>query len=143
VQDDSPADAAGLERGDVLLEIDGESLLTTEGGRQFGSVEPGQTVRWTYRRDGRVQTTTATAGKRPPLVAPVPPRGSGEAYAAPGTLTYAAPDLNTLRYSGLVGETSVEVRGAGSVVVNVIRPGREIEILSADSRTLIRLDDPD
>jgi hypothetical protein len=37
----------------------------------------------------------------------------------------------------------VEVRGAGSVIVNIIDPGREIEIVTADSRTRIRLDDPE
>ncbi|MBK5097555.1 MAG: PDZ domain-containing protein, partial [Gemmatimonadetes bacterium] len=40
IQAGSPAAAAGLQRGDVLLEIDGESLVTEEGGRRFGSVKP-------------------------------------------------------------------------------------------------------
>jgi len=35
------------------------------------------------------------------------------------------------------------VRGAGSVVVNIIEPGREIEVVTADSRTRIRLNEPD
>ncbi len=138
VEDGSPAEAAGLRRGDVLLEIDGEPLLSSDGGRRFGSVEPGETVRWTYRRGGETRTTTATAARRPGM--PPPPPTAGAAPTAYSGLVedYASAKL---RYSGLVGETSVEVRGTGSVVVNIIEPGREIEIVTSDSRTRIRLDD--
>ena len=142
VQDGSPADAAGLRRGDVLLEIDGESLISQEGGRRFGSIEPGETVRWTYRRGGENRTTTATAGQRPD-VHPTPPTPGVAPTAYSGELAraYAPTGVSKLRYSGLVGGTSVEVRGTGSVVVNIIEPGREIEIVTSDSRTRIRLDD--
>ena len=138
VEDGSPAEAAGLRRGDILLEIDGEPLLSSDGGRRFGSVEPGETVRWTYRRGGETRTTTATAARRPGM--PPPPPTAGAAPRAYSGLAegYASAKL---RYSGLVGETSVEVRGTGSVVVNIIEPGREIEIVTSDSRTRIRLDD--
>jgi hypothetical protein len=143
IQAGSPAAAAGLQRGDVLLEIDGESLVTEDGGRRFGSVQPGQDVRWTYRRDGETKTATATAAERPAPTAPLPPTRPAAGYVGVRSLGYAASDLTALRYSGLVGETSVEVRGAGSVIVNIIVPGREIEIVTSDSRTRIRLDDPD
>jgi hypothetical protein len=140
VQEGSPADAAGLRRGDVLIEIDGEPLVNPEGGRRFGSVEPGEQVRWTYRRGGQTRTTTATAGRRPDL-RPAPPAPEARARAYSSGQAYVAAGASKLRYSGLVGETSVEVRGAGSVVVNIIEPGREIEIVTSDSRTRIRLDD--
>ncbi len=143
IQAGSPAAAAGLRRGDILLEIDGESLVSDEGGRRFGSVKPGQNVRWTYSRDGETRTTTATAAERPGPLAPLPPAAIAPEYVGARSLGYTASDLSALRYSGLVGETSVEVRGAGSVIVNIIDPGREIEIVTADSRTRIRLDDPE
>ena len=143
IQAGSPAAAAGLRRGDILLEIDGELLVSEEGGRRFGSVKPGQNVRWTYSRDGETRTTTATAAERQAPTAPLPPTRPAAGYVGVRSLGYTASDLTALRYSGLVGETSVEVRGAGSVVVNIIDPGREIEIVTADSRTRIRLDDPD
>jgi len=141
VQDGSPAAAAGLRRGDVLLEIDGELLVSQKGGQRFGSVEPGQRVRWTYRRGGETQTTTATAGRRPDMPTPTPPEPGAEPTAYSVGRAYAPGGTTKLRYSGLVGETSVEVRGTGSVVVNIIEPGREIEIVTSDSRTRIRLDD--
>jgi membrane-associated protease RseP (regulator of RpoE activity) len=143
IQAGSPAAAAGLRRGDVLLEIDGESLVSEEGGRRFGSVKPGQNVRWTYSRGGETRTTTATAAERPGPLAPLPPAAIATGYVGARSPGYTASDLSALRYSGLVGETSVEVRGAGSVIVNIIDPGREIEIVTADSRTRIRLDDLD
>ena len=144
IQDGSPAAAAGLRRGDVLLEIDGEPLVSEKGGQRFGSVEPGQRVRWTYRRGGETQTTTATAGLRPDMPPPPPaPEPDAEPLAYTGLArAYATGATTKLRYSGLVGETSVEVRGTGSVVVNIIEPGREIEIVTSDSRTRIRMDDP-
>lgn len=144
VQEGSPAAAAGLRRGDVLTEIDGESLVSREGGRRFGSVKPGETVQWTFRRGGETRTTTATAGQRPDVPPPPPapdPRAEPTVYAEQLARAYAADGTSKLRYSGLVGETSVEVRGTGSVVVNIIEPGREIEIVTSDSRTRIRLDD--
>lgn len=139
VQEGSPAAAAGLRRGDVLTEIDGEPLVSREGGRRFGSVEPGQTVRWTYQRGGQTRETRAQAGRRPEP--PPPPGAEAPAYSGGLARAYVSPDVSRLRYSGLVGKTSVEVRGAGSVVVNIIEPGREIEIVTSDSRTRIRLDD--
>ena len=142
VEEGSPAAAAGFRRGDVLLEIDGEPLLGQEGGRRFGSVEPGETVRWTYRRGGETRTTTATAGQRPDMPAPQPQVTDAEPLAYSRARDYAIAETQKLRYSGLVGETSVEVRGTGSVVVNIIERGREIEIVTSDSRTRIRLDDP-
>jgi len=142
IQGGSPAAAAGLRRGDVLLEIDGEPLVSREGGRRFGSVEPGETVRWTYRRGGETRSTNATADRRPDMP-PVPPIPDAAPTAYSGQLAraYAVGAASKLRYSGLVGETSVEVRGTGSVVVNIIEPGREIEIVTSDSRTRIRVDD--
>lgn len=138
IQEGSPAEAAGLRRGDVLLEIDGVPLATREGGHRFGTVEPGESVRWTYRRGDETRRTTAIAGRRPGL--PEAPPAPAEPGGQP-TRAHVPSAAGRLRYSGLIGSTSVEVRGAGSVVVNIVEPGREIEIVTSDSRTRIRLDD--
>jgi hypothetical protein len=75
---------------------------------------------------------------------PPPPKTDAPAPAYAGALGRSyAEEASRLRYSGLVGDASVEVRGAGSVVVNIIVPGREIEIVTADSRTRIRLNGMD
>ena len=144
VEQGSPAAAAGFRRGDILLEIDGEPLTSAEGGRRFGSVEPGETVGWTYSRGGETRSAQATAAQRPGMR---PRRRSPDgaptaSYGGQRATGYSSGGTSKLRYSGLVGGTSVEVRGAGSVVVNIIEPGREIEIVTSDSRTRIRMDDP-
>jgi hypothetical protein len=61
----SPAYDAGLRRGDALLRIDGISLLTEDGAGRFSQVEPGQTVKLTYRRGGSERTVDVRAIERP------------------------------------------------------------------------------
>jgi hypothetical protein len=65
VEDDSPADRAGLRRGDELTEIDGVALTSEEGGRRFGAIKPGDTVTFTYRRGEQTREVTMTARDRP------------------------------------------------------------------------------
>jgi hypothetical protein len=65
VDEDSPADKAGLRRGDMLTEINGVSLLSDEGAHLFGSVKPGQPVKWTFEREGETKTTLVVASARP------------------------------------------------------------------------------
>ena len=64
VDDNGPGDKAGLRIGDVLTAVDGVALVTREGGTRFGSIRPGQTVRLTYRREGRERTVEMVAGRR-------------------------------------------------------------------------------
>jgi antitoxin (DNA-binding transcriptional repressor) of toxin-antitoxin stability system len=65
VQPGSPADQAGLQVNDVLVEIDGLKLNSRKGGDRFSRMEPGQIVEWRVRRGAKTFTVTTRAGVRP------------------------------------------------------------------------------
>jgi PDZ domain len=127
VEPGSPAARAGLRRGDQLTFVDGVALTRPEGGEKFVSIRPGQTVRWTYRRGGLIREATIRAERRPDYVvspAPTPPAVA-----------------DRLRYSGSVGNTAVEVRGA-PVTVSVDERTGETVIRSRDLTVRIRPERP-
>ena len=155
----SPAARAGIQIGDVLTLIDGVSLLTEEGGRRFGALQPGQSVRWTIRRSGRERTATVVT-ERPPGDRAIPLEelreklrelGEGQELERLSTdLSKAAAELerrglltrsrsswgSRLRYAGVVGGSEIEVRGLGNVVVD--DDGDEIVITTRDATIRIR-----
>ena len=131
VETGSPADRAGLRRGDILLEIDGVELTSDEGGERFGAVEPEQEVEFTYRRGGDTQKVGIAAERRfVEVMVGVPPE--------PDAPPRAKLHIETLRYAGTVGDVDVEVRGGSSVIISVIKDGEEIEIVTSDSRIRLR-----
>src|ERR1700677_2219352 len=65
VEENSPAEKAGVKAGDVVLEYNGQRV---EGMEQFGRMvretPPGREVKLTVSRNGATQTLTATLGSR-------------------------------------------------------------------------------
>jgi serine protease Do len=62
----SPAEAAGLKNGDVLLTYNGEKILSARQLSRLVSETPsGRKVRVQYWRDGKEQTATITVANRP------------------------------------------------------------------------------
>lgn len=130
IQPGGPADKAGLQIDDVLLEIDGLKLDSRKGGKRFSHMQPGQVVQWKVRRGGRMLTVETTAVRRP----------SREQFKAPAesiNLDTAQP----LRYSGTLGDTEIEVRGDQNVRVVEDEETGEIVIRSGES--VIRLKSKD
>jgi serine protease Do len=65
VTEGSPADKAGLKKGDVILQFDGEPVTSTRKlFRLIGEAAPEQTVRLTISRSGAEQQLSATLGQR-------------------------------------------------------------------------------
>jgi membrane-associated protease RseP (regulator of RpoE activity) len=127
VQPGSPADVAGLQVNDVLLEIDGLKLDSRKGGNRFSRLEPGQVVEWKVRRGGKTFTVETKAGERPP-------RERVEAVPEP-----VVPDAPPpLRYAGALGDTEIEVRGSKNVRIEVDEKTGEIVIRSGDSVVRLR-----
>lgn len=130
VQPGSPADEAGLQVNDVLLEIDGLKLDSRKGGKRFSRMEPGQIVEWKVRRGGKTFIVETTAGERP----------RHERVVAP--LEALDPDaLRPIRYTGTLGGTEIEVRGNKNVRVEVDEETGEIVIRSGD--TVVRVKSKD
>jgi len=130
VEAGSPAQRAGLRRGDRLTHVDGLSLTTRQGARRFADIRPGQTVTWTYRRGSGAYTARTTAVRRPD---------------APTRRTLAVPPspraAQQVRYSGAVGNTDVEVRGAPVTITRDERTGETV-IRSHDLTVRLRPDKP-
>ena len=66
VESDGPAAAAGLQFADVIVAMNGDAIDgSNELTRRVGTLDPGQTVRLEYLRDGRRRTATLRLGTRP------------------------------------------------------------------------------
>ena len=159
IDPESPAARAGFQVGDVLTHIDGVSLLDAEGGRRFGALKPGQTVRWKYRRGPKSLSATVVTERRGgertvplwELQDRLKALGESEELdrlSADMARTYEemtkrglitpAPRAQSkrLRYAGAVGGSEVEVRGLGTVIVD--DSGDEIVITTRDATIRIR-----
>jgi len=65
VADDSPAEKAGLEAGDVIIEFDGQKVKDSDQLRQIiGEAAPGGKVKIMVIRDGKKKTLKAELGER-------------------------------------------------------------------------------
>jgi S1-C subfamily serine protease len=61
-----PADAAGVESGDVIVSVDGETVATAEDlGSILGGLQPGDTVPVVVDRNGQTETLQVTLDARP------------------------------------------------------------------------------
>jgi hypothetical protein len=67
VVDGGPADAAGIQPGDVLLLLDGHSFIGEEGGRALGQLRPGRTTTLQYLKGGETLTTTTITPRAPSM----------------------------------------------------------------------------
>lgn len=66
VEEGSPADKAGIERGDVIVRLGGEEIESSaELVREMRDTKPGSTVRITALRDGDRRTFEVKLGTRP------------------------------------------------------------------------------
>jgi len=133
LEEGGPAEVAGLEVGDIITRIDGIKIDSDRGGERFATIEPTQKIVWTIDRDGVERTIEMTAGERPePEVLVVPEE-------APAVGVAPVPEDQPVQYTGKLGETEVEVRGAPTIRVTVDEEKGVIVIRSRDAVTRLRM----
>jgi len=138
VDPDSPADRAGLKRGDILTHINDIRLETVEGSREFSGLESGEVVKWTFQREGGTYSASFAAAL-PMRAKVISPSGTTVIESDLDSVIVVPPSFyeTHLRYAGTLGETGIEVRGLSQVVVTVVEEDEEILIKVGD--TIIRL----
>ncbi|MFQ5789774.1 MAG: PDZ domain-containing protein, partial [Acidobacteriota bacterium] len=111
--DDSPAARAGLQAGDVIVELDGQPVeSSSQLVHLVADVSPGQSVVVKFYRDGKLQSTRVTLGRREDNIAALPAEGGDEAER--GRLGITAQDL-TPQLASQIGAASK----TGVVVVSL------------------------
>jgi predicted metalloprotease with PDZ domain len=66
VEDDAPAEIAGIEEGDVIVKFNGKTVASADELRDLvRDVKPGEKSAIEVVRDGKKQTLTVTVGERP------------------------------------------------------------------------------
>ena len=167
IEPGSPADRAGLRRGDVITHVDGLAITSDGGGRRIADIEPHESVRYTIRRGTSTVYVTLRATDRAAAEA-MGQRALRERLERIGRMrdleaaqreivalarllepsgtenvvrarSSVAGDANQLRYSGQVGEAEVEVRGSGAVIATILEPNRDLRIVTDQATIRIRI----
>jgi membrane-associated protease RseP (regulator of RpoE activity) len=103
------AEQAGIHEGDLLMSIDGISLLSPEGASRFSASKPRDNIRLTVDRGGKtVNVELAPRAARPPFL------GRGERF-----LREPVPR----EYSGRVGNAAIDVTSDEPVVATTDASG--------------------
>jgi serine protease Do len=81
----SPAAQAGIQRGDVILELDGERVEnSSQLSTRISMLAPGTSVRVKFLRDGAEQNVTVKLAEFPADGGAAPPTNGGRYYQNPG-----------------------------------------------------------
>jgi Do/DeqQ family serine protease len=109
VRNGSPADKAGIRRGDVVTAIDGTPVVDSNALRnQVAQMQPGSEARLKVIRDGREQTVTVTLGELPAAAAQAG-RDAGEGNTGGAGLSVQPVSPDVARRLELEQGTGVEV----------------------------------
>ena len=121
VEDSSPAAKAGLQPGDVIVALNGESVKDSNVLRnEIAALQPGSEVKLTVRRDGKEQVLTATLAELKAAAGDAP--GRGDEGRGSGAFGLAVEPLTPARARELGVETS-----RGLVITHVAPGGRAAE----------------
>ena len=120
VDQGTPADQAGLQRGDIVLSVDGVSVSSASDFRnRIAAFDPGTEVELQVSRDGGHRTIRARLGQVPGSEAPA--SRSADSTLSDQGKGWAARNLDA--YSA----RAIGYTGTGGVVVTSVDPGSQAE----------------
>ncbi len=131
VEDETPADRAGLQIDDIILELDGERIESYDTFRNdIAMLSPDTEIRLTVLRDGRRRTVTLTLSERPTEMAQS--TRAGQSRSSREALGIQVQDLTRE-----MAEQSDYPFGAG-VIVAAVAPGSPASRVGLRTGDLIR-----
>ena len=129
VEAGSPADKAGVRRGDVITAINGESVRSGNDLRnEVSQITPGTTTKLSVIRDGKEQTLNVTVAERKDTAAGPEERGgsgnpTGFGMAVEPVATMTRDRARELGITATAGVVVVDVQSGGRAADAGIRPG--------------------
>ena len=122
-----PTASAGLERGDVILAVEGQETPGVQGfGAFIDALPPEPVFDWTVLRDGR-EVTVTTPHPYPPLVSGVSPKSAAlDAGLRQGDVIVAVDGEPIWTFTQL--REKVDASGGGELRLDVWREGETIDI---------------
>ena len=110
VQENSAAEEAGLEKGDIIVEVDGKQMLTSSSLSEYiGTKRPNEKVTVSVKRDGKLKQFDVVLRNRAGKAELLPKNYTDAAEALGGTFANISEKTKrSLRIDGGVQVTSVE-----------------------------------
>jgi serine protease Do len=136
---DSPAEKAGLKRGDIIIELENEPVESANDFRnRIAMYKPESRVKLVVLRDGRRRTLTATLGKRPDDMT-----ASRTQSDVRGTLGITVQTLTEelaqrLGYEGYTGVVVTDVEPGSEAAAEGIRRGALIQEVNHEEIASVR-----
>jgi len=132
VLEDSPAAKAGLQEGDVIIEMDGKKIVEARQLRLLiAQSPPSRQVKFKLLRDGRERTVTATLGElKSDQLAQNEERPRQESRKPQSALGIQVEDLNSRARRQL--ELGPEIRGAVVASIDPDSPAANAELRPGD-----------
>ena len=147
VESDSPAQQAGVQRGDVLLALDGRDLVKQGPIQLTDLLQPGRTVRLRVQRDKRKLELPVRVGYMPEVrvfVAPGQPFGMGGRTPAPAPPATPLPPGVRPRLMPAPEAPGVSTfiwNNDGSVLAGTALLGAMVTSMDRDMRDRLEVDD--
>jgi serine protease Do len=121
VQPDSPALAAGIKSGDVIVSVDGKAVESIkELTRTISSMKPGTSVKLGFWRDGKDMTVTAKVGDQKEDSAIIKAKADGKEAAKPEPMAYGVSLAPISAEARQQMKLDADVKG---VLVAAVEPG--------------------